>query len=73
MITEISTKKQIAKALKDKMKETKMSKAELRRRTGLSNGSMYNLLQYNPDNTNFTIDHLLKVARELGVKIILEY
>lgn len=67
-INNITTKEEIGKIVHNKFKESKMSLRELMRRTGLSNPRLKGIFE---GSTDYTITSLLKVLKELNLKITL--
>lgn len=59
----------IARILKNEMALKGITKADLVKKTGLSRGTVYTVLQDGGNDNNYTIDNLLKVARAIGLKV----
>jgi DNA-binding Xre family transcriptional regulator len=75
MLIEIKNRKQIANSISKKILKEKISKVELSKKTELSRGSIYKILQVGGELKvqGYSIDILLAICKKLGVKIYLEY
>jgi len=73
MLIEIKNRKQISNTISKAFKKKGISKVQMAKQTGLSRNSIYQILQAKGKDQNFSIDNLLKVCKELGIKIILDF
>ncbi len=72
MLIELKNRKQIASVLSKKIEKDRIDKTELAKRCGMARSTLYQLIGVDYPQS-YSIDNLLKVCKELGVKIYVEY
>lgn len=72
MLTEVKSRKQISKILSNKIYKEAIDKSLLAKRCDISRSTVYQLIQSGNYNQSYSLDNLLKVCKELGIKIYVE-
>lgn len=73
MLIEVKNRKRISSALSTKIDKDNIVKTDLVKKCEMSRTSIYQVLQMGGRKHNYNIDSLLKMAKELGIKIYMEF
>ena len=68
-MTEVKNRKKIANIVRKKIKDKKLKKTELVKKTGLSRHTIYKIILEGGREENYSFDSLLKLCKELDVKV----